>query len=176
MAFIEGLFAVAYPDETSAKEALQLLANLNAKKELKLRNAAVIVRNAEGVYRIAETHDVLLAAKRSGGAGIAGGVMASVGAAPMGPLAPLMASLLTATGAAAGLGLSVLQDLGFHMTFVRNIEARMQPGTSAVVAVVNFSQPEATLMELGQLPGGKILEHPFSPEVYERLAGYLENQ
>jgi uncharacterized membrane protein len=115
--------------------------------------------------KIKETSDFDLKQGAIGGA-VAGGL-----------LGLLRGNLLggAIVGAAGGAAAGKFIDLGLDDKFLAEVGESMGPGSSAVVALIDFDQVDAAMAELEEFEGGRILRHTLSPEVYQKLSDAVED-
>ncbi len=136
------LVARAFDEPGGAAKALEFVEGLHRQKILKIRNAAILVRAQDGTVSVTDTKDLTPGKGRLIG-GIVGGLVGIVG----GPVGVVV-------GALAGVGAGSLGakwiDLGFSDKFLAGLEEHLQPGSSALVLVV---------------------EHDWAKSVAESLAG-----
>ena len=132
---------------------------------MELRNAAIVVRSADGRTTIKETRDF---DARQG---------AIAGALAGGLIGLLRGNLLAggAIGAAGGLLASQVVDLGFPDQYLKDIATELTPGSSAIVAVVDFEHVTPAMAVLDQFDGGKILRHTLPAEVAHKLSEVVED-
>jgi uncharacterized membrane protein len=110
-----------------AKEALNALKEAQKQKLIKINNAAVLRKDEKGRLHIKETADM------GGGKGAA---LGGVAGAAIGLIAGPALLVPAAVGALVG-GLSAkLRDSGFSDARLKALGARLTPGSSAIVAVV----------------------------------------
>jgi uncharacterized membrane protein len=122
------IIVAAFQEEDAADEALKTLKEAKREKLISIDNAAVIRKDEGGKLHIKETADM------GGGKGAGVGVL--VGGA-IGLLAgPLGVAVGSALGAAVGGVTAKLYDGGFKDDRLREIGSSLQPGTSAIVAVI----------------------------------------
>ena len=129
----------AFQDEQAASDALASLKELKHERIVGIVDAAVIRKDAEGKIHIKETAD--LSPKKGAARGALIGGALSLLAGPLG--------LVAATGAAIG-GLAARHDAGFKDERLERLGQALQPGTSAIVAVVEHTwvaELEAELQE-----------------------------
>jgi uncharacterized membrane protein len=158
------LFVVSYPSEGEAAEALKTLQQLGHEQVVHLKDAAYVVRHADGKLTVHETQDFKTGTSALAGA-VAGGLI--------GYLTKGKALEGAALGGAAGFGAGKLVDLGFKDQFLTDIGEELQPGTSAIVAIVHFENVEKALATLQQYAGGKLLRHNLPADVADKVAGSL---
>ena len=121
------LIIAAFQDERAAKEALNALKAAQREKLIKIDNAAVLHKDAKGRLHIKETADM------GGGKGAA---LGGVAGAAIGLIAGPALLVPAAVGALVG-GLSAkLRDSGFSDARLKTLGARLTPGSSAIIAVV----------------------------------------
>ena len=138
------LIVAAFQDEGAAKEVLKALKALKREKLIGIQNAAVLRKNEKGKIYIKETADM---------GGGKGSVIGGVAGAAIGLIAGPALVVPAAVGALVG-GLSAkLRDFGFSNKRLQALGEGLQPGTSAIVAVVEHkwvAQVEAALAEAGR--------------------------
>lgn len=136
------LVARVFDEPGGAAEALDFVEGLHKRQIIKIRNAAVLVREQDGTVTVKDTKDLTPGKGRLIG-GIVGGLVGIVG----GPVGVVV-------GALAGVGAGSLGakwiDLGFSDKFLAGLEEHLQPGSSALILVV---------------------EHDWAKSVAESLAG-----
>ena len=124
------LIVAAFKDEAAAKEALKALKEARKAGLIKIENAAVLRKDAKGKLHIKETHDM------GGGKGAAfGGVAGAVIGLIAGPALVVPA----AVGALVGGLTAKLRDTGFSNQRLETLGEGLQPGSSAIVAVVEHT-------------------------------------
>lgn len=160
------MFVVSFGDESEADEVLEALRRLNDQRLLALGDAAVVRRRSDGDIDIEETADMdtkqgAIAGAAAGGLlglltgkGLVGGALLGAGG-----------------GALAAKGL----DLGLDDDFLNTIGEKLEPGSSAIVATVEFTNAEASMEALDRFEGGTILHATLSPEIVEQLSAAVED-
>jgi uncharacterized membrane protein len=124
------LVVAAFRDEDSAKEALTDLKEAQRERLIKIENAAVLRKDEKGKLHIQETRDM------GGGKGAAIG---GVGGAAIGLIAGPALLVPAAVGALVGGLAAKLRDSGFSNRRLEALGEGLQPGTSAIVAVVEHT-------------------------------------
>lgn len=128
------LVAVAFDAPDDASRALQFLEEFRKKGTLKILNAAVLVKDAEGNVIVKDTRDIDPKKGRLLGA-LTGGLIGLVG----GPVGAVV-------GALAGVGAGGLAgktiDLGFSESFLDGLKQHLKPDTSALVVLVEHDYYE----------------------------------
>jgi uncharacterized membrane protein len=136
------LFAKVYDDPARAQEGLQFIQDLHNRRILKIRNAAILARDAEGTVTVKDVRDIDAKKGRLLGA-ITGGLIGLLG----GPGGAVIGAL---AGAGSGTVAGKHIDLGFSDKFLDNFKDHLRPGSAALVILV---------------------EHEFAVPLSESLAG-----
>lgn len=119
-------FAVlAYPSRERAAEALALITELGKTEALKLRDAAVVVRTAEGRVEIEQARDLSV-----GQGAVAGGVAGILLGLAVGAVVPVTLAGLAGGGVLGGL------DTGIDNRRLRELGAELEPGAAALGVLV----------------------------------------
>lgn len=159
------MIVIAFNNEFEAEQVLGTLKGMESLDIIDLKSGAVIVRTVSGEVKIKETSDFDARQGAIGGA-LAGGVLGLLGGGLLGK-----AILGAVGGAVAGKYI----DLGLEDEFLKEIGDNLGPGSSAVVALVDFEQVDQAMEELDKFEGGTILRHTLSPEVYRKLSESIED-
>jgi uncharacterized membrane protein len=123
------LVARVFDTTDGAQQALDLLreAATTPGPEIKIREAAVLVRDADGTPRITQTHQ-----SNTGKGALVGGAA--------GGLLTLLGPIGFVAGAAVGAGVGAIvgsrADSGLPDAFLERLEKRVEPGHSALVVLV----------------------------------------
>lgn len=155
------LIVIGYPDETTAGKALSELQEAERDFLVDLDDAAVIVRNQKGKLKVWTT-DHLVAGATLGGMfwGMLIGLLFLV------PLAGL------AVGGLVGAATGGLGRLGIKDDFKRQVAELVQPGTSAILAVIRKMTPDKVIDELRPY-GGTVLRTSLTYEEEAKLISAL---
>jgi uncharacterized membrane protein len=121
------LIVAAFQNEGDAKEALKALKQAKKEGLIKIDSAAVLRKDEKGKIHIKETHDM---------GGGKGAVLGGVGGAAVGLIAGAALAAPLAVGALVGGLVAKLRDSGFSDERLETLGESLQPGTSAIVAVV----------------------------------------
>ena len=121
------VIVAAFQDEKSAKEALGILKEAQKEKLIKINDAAVLRKDKKGKLHIKETADM------GGGKGAAIG---GVAGAAIGVIAGPALIVPAAVGALVGGLAAKLRDSGFSDDRLKAVGEQLQPGSSAIIAVV----------------------------------------
>ena len=158
------LLAKVYDDVDGAATQLEELKEYNKRGTIKIKNAAVLVKDKDGKASWKELHDLDVKHGRLFGA-IGGGLLALTG--PVGLVAGAIAG-----GAAGGVS-SRLLDLGFSDDFLKLLQDRMKPGTSGLLVMVEHDMLAPLNKQLANRPG-IILSETLTDAVVQQLMD--ENQ
>lgn len=153
------LTVAAFQDENAAGEALKQLRELKKTKLIGLVDAAVIRKDEDGKIRIKETGD--MSGKKGAGIGVLIGGAVGLLAGPIG---------LWAGGGAIAGWLAARRDKGFRNERLEKIGEALQPGTSAIIAVVEHkwvSELENELAEAGADVTTEILADTIAEQLKE---------
>jgi uncharacterized membrane protein len=150
----------AFQDERQADEALKELKGLKREKLIGIQNAAVIRKDDKGKIHIRETADM------GGGQGAA---LGGVAGAAIGILAGPALIVPAAVGALVGGLAAKLRDSGFSNQRLETLGEGLQPGSSAIIAVIEHRWVEEVRREL-QEAGADLL----TAELKADIAGQLE--
>ncbi len=174
------VLVIAFDDVNKAESVLQELQQLNKEHTLQLGNAAVIINDAQGKLTIKQTTPVspkqgaVVGALAGGLLGLASTHIQPIENAAGGHLNSVEAGTLGALiGTAGGLIVSKAIDPGFKEDYLKEIAANLQPGSSAIVAIVHDIHVDQAIAEL-QVHGGKILRHTLPDDVTARLAAAVQ--
>jgi uncharacterized membrane protein len=133
------IVVAAFQDEKSADEALKVLKQAKRERMIGLQDAAVIRKDEKGKLHIKETED-MSTGKGAGIGALIGGVIGLIGG-PGGVI--LGASLMGLVG-----GLVASKDSGIKDERLEKLGDGLQPGTSAIVAIVEHKWVDEVRKEL----------------------------
>ncbi len=159
------MVVVSFDEKEKASEVLSTLKQLEDQEIIDLKSAAIVIRETSGNVNINETND--FDAKKGAITGaLAGGVLGLLTGRMIG------GALL---GAGGGVLASTVVDLGIDDDFLKRIGDNIKPGSSAIIAMVDFAHIDRAMKELDKFEGGKILRHNLSDEVYKKLSEAVED-
>ena len=147
-------------NERLAREALDYVEDLHRRQTVKLLNAALLVKGQDGTVSVVDTREIDPKKGRVLGAITGGlvGLLAGPGGAIVGALAGLGA------GGAAGKRV----DEGFSDKFLNNLEDHLQPGSAAVILLVEHRWARSAAESMaGQ--EGFIFQQPLTDRLVEDL-------
>jgi uncharacterized membrane protein len=153
------LIIAAFKDEDGAENALQQLKQAKKEHLIKIQNAAIIRKDAQGKLHIAETKDM-----KGGKGALIGGVTGAV----LGILSG--GATLAITGASALIGglAAKLRDSGFKDGRLKQLGNSLPPRSSAIVAVIDHIWVAELEQELQQA-GADVLTEAISADVAAQL-------
>lgn len=153
------LIVAAFQDEDTASQALKMLKQAKRDGLIRIQDAAVIRKDEKGKLRIKETADV------GGGKGAAfGGVVGAAIGLVAGPLLVVPA----AVGALIGGLTAKLVDTGFSDERLKQIGEALQPGSSAIIAVVEHRWVEEVRREMEEA-GADLLTEALKTDIAQQL-------
>jgi uncharacterized membrane protein len=155
------LVVIGYNDRHQAEEVRLKLRKLQRDYLIDLEDAVVATKDAEGKIKLHQAVNLTAAGAVSGG--FWGSL---IGLIFLNPLLGL------AVGAAAGAVSGALTDVGIDDTFMKELAATMQPGSSVLFVLVSKATPDKVLEEI-QGTGGKILRTSLSHEDEAKLQAAL---
>ena len=154
------IIIAAFQEEDAADQALKTLKEAKKERLISIDNAAVIRKDDDGKLHIKETADM--------GGGKGAGVGALVGGA-IGLLAgPLGVAAGSALGAAVGGITAKLYDGGFKDDRLRQIGTSLEPGTSAIIAVIEHRWVAELERELAE-EGADVTTAALAADIAEQL-------
>ena len=157
---MSNLIAVAYADESTAKEVGRALIELQKEHSIELDDLVVAV-NEGGKIKLRQSF-------HGGATGAAGGALWG-GLIGLIFLAPLLGM---AVGAAAGGAAGGLTDYGIDDKFMKDLGNRLEPGGAALFVLVRSSTPDKVLPRVSQY-GGEVLHTSLSNEAEQTLQDAL---
>ena len=153
------LIVAAFQDEKGAEAAYKELKQAKKEHIIKIQDAAVIRRDAKNKLHIKDVHDM--------GGGKGAGIGAVVGGA-IGLLAgPVV--LVGAAGALIGGLAAKMKDGGFPDDRLKQIAEGLQPGTSALVAVIEHTWVQDMEDAMAEA-GAQVVTASISADIAEQLA------
>jgi uncharacterized membrane protein len=154
------IIVAAFQDENEADQALKTLKEAKKEKLISIDNAAVIRKDEEGKLHIKETAD-MGGGKGAGIGTLVGGAIGLIG----GPVGVVAGGAL---GAVVGGLTAKLYDGGFEDDRLRQIGTSLQPGTSAIVAVIEHRWVAELERELAE-EGADVTTAALAADIAEQL-------
>jgi uncharacterized membrane protein/uncharacterized protein YrrD len=157
------LLSLAQADQAEA--ALQALKQAIKQKEISMLNAAVLVKTEDGRVSLKEVEDV--GSKRGALLGaISGGLIGLLG----GPVGAVIGAV---AGAASGSAAARWLDMGFPDEYLKKVQASLQPGSSALLVLVEQEQVEKVAQVLAKFEGD-LLRQGLTDEMMSAFIGQAE--
>jgi uncharacterized membrane protein len=154
-------------NEALASEALEFVEDLRRQHVFKILNAAVLVKDQEGEVKITDTREIepkkgaLLGAITGGLIGL----LAGPGGAIIGALA----------GAGAGAAGGKLIDEGFSDKFLKNLQQYLEPGSAALILLVEHHWVHTVEESMNDL-GGFVFQETLTDRLVEDLMKSAEGE
>lgn len=163
------ILAIVLDKPTRANEVLLSLAHLQAEGKVRMHDAVIVAKDGEGRSQVVETIDVTPAK-----GALAGSWFGILGSFLIGGPAGLAVIL---GGAAAGALYGKLVDRGLEDDWVKQMADWIDPGTSALLLLVDDGFDPAVVEELGRFEGtGEVvfttLPAAVKAEIEEALSGH----
>ena len=169
-------------DMYRASEALNMLQDMNSSWSVDLGDAVAVYRDYKGKLRVDQSYQ-LTTGEGAGWGGLFGGLMGALLAAPFtaGASAAAAAGALAAgslSGVALGAGLGAIdagswkEDFGISEDFVQRVGSMIQPGDSAIFALVRTNDPDL-VADAFRGYGGTILRTTLSAAQRARVEATL---
>ena len=155
------LIAIGYPNAETAEEVRGVLVQATKEKLVDLQDAVVVEHRSDGKIKL---HQAI----STTGAGAAGGALWG-GLIGLLFLAPLFGM---AIGAASGAVAGKVTDAGVNDDFMKQLGAKMEPGTAALIALGSSNAPDKLLERL-QPYAGDVIQTSLDHEQEERLRSSL---
>jgi uncharacterized membrane protein len=162
------LVVVTFDDAGKADEAQRILKALDKKGATESRNIAVLVKEQDGKATLRETADVDAKQGALFGA-ITGGLVGLLG----GPAGVVLGA---AAGAATGRVAADKIDRGFSDEYLKQVQDALQPGTSALVTLIEHEAVDRVVASLKDLDGQLVRQRLTHDLVGQLLADQAEMQ
>jgi len=154
------LVIALFPEPRKASQVLQALKGLAKEGKLAFVNAAVLVKDDEGRTSLSESGDVGRGRGALFGA-ITGGLIGMLG----GPVGAIVGA---AAGAATGRAAAGRVDMGFPDEYLKQLQAGLQAGSSALVTLVERAWIEPLLQALAGFEG-RVMRQALTDDVLAHL-------
>jgi uncharacterized membrane protein len=158
---VSDLVAIAYPDLATASQVASNLGGAQKAHLIELDDLALVERRPDGKIKL---HQESLAGAGAAGGALWGGLIGMLFLAPF-----LGAAIGAASGAAAG----AVTDTGVDDKFMKNLGARLEPGSAALIVLVRKMNADKLLSEV-RIPG-EVIQTSLSNDSEEALRGALEH-
>jgi uncharacterized membrane protein len=154
---MSNLVAIAYPDFATAERVREELVQASKEHLVELEDAVIVEHGPDGKIKLHQ-------AMSTAGAGAAGGALWG-GLIGLLFLVPLFGM---AIGAASGAVAGKMTDVGVDDSFVKELGAKLGPGSVALIALGSTEAQDKLIARLSPF-GGEILQTSLSNEEDERL-------
>jgi uncharacterized membrane protein len=154
------LIVAAFNDTAQAGEVLRELKALQKEEIIRLLNAAVMVKDADGQVSIKETEDVSAGKGALAGA-IVGGLVGLLG----GPVGVVIGA---AAGAATGGVAAHKIDMGFPDDTLDELKDTLKPNSSAILALIQHQWVDRVVAEL-EKTGATLFRQALKDELAAQL-------
>jgi uncharacterized membrane protein len=158
---VSDLVAIAYPDLATASQVASNLGEAQKAHLIEVDDLAMVERRADGKIKL---HQPSLAGAGAAGGALWGGLIGMLFLAPF-----LGAAIGAASGAAAGAA----TDTGVDDQFMRDLGAKLEPGSAALIVLVRQMNPDKLLAEV-RIPG-EVIQTSLSTDSENALRGALEH-
>ncbi len=155
------MLVYAFNEEEKAEQVLKALRDLDRRGIFDILNAAVLVTQADGRVKLRETEDVDARRGALFGA-VVGGLVGLLG----GPAGAIVGA---AAGAATGGVAAHQMDMGFSDEYLREIQESLEPGSSALIALVEHEWVDRVIQELEQHEG-QLFRQAIKADIAAQLA------
>jgi uncharacterized membrane protein len=156
------LVGISFSDLFRAQEFLTAATRLASTRSLKLKDAVIVVKDANGETKVRETMD-----PQPGRTALSGALWASLFGLVLGGPVGWVAG--AAIGAGAGAVTAKVVDLGIPDEWVQWFRGAVQPNTSTLALLVEDVQPQALVDELERFEGAHLVYANLSPQWVERM-------
>lgn len=145
-----GLIAVSLPDPMMATEFLLAVRRIAAQDALRLHDAVLVVKEADGSVVVQETID-----PQPGRSAVSGALWAGLLGLLVG--GPVGWAVGLGVGAGVGAGVAKVVDLGIPDEWVDWFRQAVQPGTATIVILVEDLDVALLRAEIDRFPGAEVL-------------------
>ncbi len=161
------LVGISFPDIYRAQEFLTAATGLAAKGNLKLKDAVLVVKDADGKTHVKETID-----PEPGRTALSGALWAGLFGLVLGGPVGWAAGL--AVGAGAGAVTAKVVDLGISDEWVGWFRAAVQPDTATVALLAEDLDRNALVAEASRFTGAELVYANLDDHTLERIKDALE--
>jgi uncharacterized membrane protein len=161
------LVVVTYDKMDTADQTVLAMTGLTEKEGKGVLNIAVLVKDEEGKTSVSESQDVDSKHGALFGA-ITGGLVGLLGG-------PIGVAVGAAAGAAAGGLVAGRIDMGFPDEYLEQLEEGLQPGSSALVILVDGETVDEAVERLAVFDS-QILRQSLSDDMMAQFTGQAEGQ
>jgi len=172
-------------DKWRASEVLDQLRQMEFDWVIDLEDAVAVYRDYDGKLRIQQSYDPTTGEGAAWG-GLWGSLLGAVLAIPFtGGASAAAAASAVAIGALSGTAVGATagaldatwwkEDFGIDNQFVRDVSALVEPGDSAIFALIDAADPAVVAAQFKGY-GGTVLRSSLTPAQATKLENYLRNR
>lgn len=161
------LLVVSFDEPLRANEFLLAVARLQQHEQIKMHDAVVVTRSADGGSHVRETTDVT-PSQAGVGAGVWGLLIGTLFGGPIGGL------IVGAASAGGGALYARLVDTGIKDTTVSELRSAVPPGRSAVALLVSHVSVADLQRELARFPNAQLVESDLPPAAVNAVQEALQ--
>lgn len=155
------IVVAAFNDESTADQAMQALKAASKEQDFQIQDIAVVRRDENNKIHIKETGDI------GGGKGaVLGGIAGGIVGLIAGPLAIVTSAI---GGALVGGLVAKFWDTGIKNETLQSLGNALQPGTSAIVAVLG-NQKVSQLRAMMEQVGGNVMVANMTADIANAVA------
>ena len=158
---MSNLIAISYDSRATAEEVVGTLARLQKEHSIELEDAVIVTRNDDGKVKLHQSRN--LATTGAAGGALWGGLIGLIFLAPLFGMA---------IGAASGAAAGALTDVGADDNFMKELGARLQPGSAALI-VLGQSEARDKVLERVAPYGGDVVQTSLSQDAEDHLRAAL---
>lgn len=161
------LVGISFPDIFRAQEFMTAATGLAARGSLKLKDAVLVVKDADGKTHVKETID-----PEPGRSALSGALWAGLFGLVLGGPVGWAAGL--AVGAGAGVVTAKVVDLGISDEWVGWFRAAVQPDTATVALLAEDLDRNALVAEASRFTGAELVYANLDEHTLDRIKDALE--
>jgi uncharacterized membrane protein len=150
------LLVISVDDPLKAQELLLSMYRLQKSDHLKIHDAVIVRRDAEGHAHVTETTDVT-PGRGAINAGVWGLLLGTLFGGPLGGL------VVGAATAGSGALIAKLVDTGIKDATIEELRSAVPPGRTALALLVSHVSIADLQLELARFPGAQLVETDLSP-------------
>jgi len=158
------LVVIAFDSMDEAGRVRETMRSVEHQGRISLDDSAVVVRDEEGDFHVKDQVD------RGVKIGAVGG--GALGLLLAGVLFPVAGILI---GVVGGAMVGKLADTGVDKKFIKDVEEKMEPGTSAIFLLIRDADPNVALIALKPYKG-TVLQSTLPPEAEEEVERLLKKR
>ena len=158
------LVVIAFDNVDEAGRVRETMRSVEHEGRMSLDDSAVVVRDEEGNFHVKDQVD------RGVKIGAVGG--GALGLLIAGLLFPVAGLLI---GVVGGAIVGKLADTGVDKKFIKDVQEKMEPGTSAIFLLIRDTDPNVALMALKPYKG-TVLQSTLPPEAEEEVERLLKKR